>query len=102
MRRWEVTCLTKDPQGLRGLGSPYHEGQVSVSQITLEGRSLFIESLTILCSIAAKETNKMTVPVDRWLRGLREATLLDFLSLKEALSCHRIGGHSWHSVNSQG
>lgn len=83
VRRWGVPCLTNEPQGLRGgLGSPYQEGQFSVSHIILEGRCLFIESLTILCSIAAKETNEMTVPMDRWLRGLREATLLDFLSLK--------------------
>lgn len=96
VRHWGVSCLppATEPQGLRGLGSPYQGGQFSVRHIILEGRSLFTESLTIPCSVVTKETTRTTVPKDRWLRGLREATILDFLSLKEALSCHRIGGHS--------
>lgn len=102
VRHWGVPCPTTEPQGLRDLGSPYQGGQFSVRHLILEGRSLFTESLTIPCSVATKESTRMTVPMDRWLRGLREATILDFLSLKEALSCHRIGGHSWRLVDSQG
>lgn len=66
MRHWGMPCLTNKPQGLRGLGSPWQEGQFSVSHTILEERSLFIESLSVPGPMATKVTTRMAVPLDRW------------------------------------